>query len=76
MKTDKVVIKMAFLVLLKAYIFPKFFKMTAKTAFFEIILNFHATKQENADENLNNISFVIFNLKFLVYLWPVKRLNN
>ena len=64
MNTQKVVIRMAFLVLMKMYIFPKFYKMTAKTAFFEIILNVHATRRENADENWNHISFIT---------WPVSK---
>ena len=58
MNAHKVVIKMTFLALMKMNIFPKFCKMTTKTAVFETILNVHATNREHTDENLNHISFV------------------
>ena len=58
MNTHKVVIKMAFLVVMKMYYFQKFRKITAKTPFAVIILNVHATKREHADENFNHMSLV------------------
>ena len=56
--------------------------MAAVTAFFELILQVTATKQEHADEYRSHISLLFqmyqkaHNLKFLLYLWPVKKLKN
>ena len=56
--------------------------MTAKTAFFEIILNVHTTKREIADEKLKHINFAtwavskIHKLKFWFNLRPVSQWTN
>ena len=62
MNMHEVVIKIAFLLLVKMYIFSKFCKMAAKTTVSEIISSDHATKREHADEYLNHITFVTWAL--------------
>ena len=58
MNTHKVVIKKVFLVAMKMYIFPKFCKMTAKTAFFETVRIFMPLDGKKVFENLKHICFV------------------
>ena len=60
MKTYQVVIKSAFLVSMKIGVFLKLCKLTAKRACFKIFSNVHTTARKSADENLKQISLVVW----------------
>ena len=72
-KTHEVLIKMAFLVFKKPQFSPK---GQQRLKLFEIILQIHHIKRENAFENLNLISFVTWAVPKNPKLWCMRNLDN
>ena len=76
-KTLELGFKMTFFVLKKCKFPPIICKMPTKTHFFGINLKIHPTKQENAFENMNYISFITWtvteNPNFRIFVEPLAR---